>query len=51
MNRHEEGASHNLVPSPAAIAVGATNAKEKVVGGTPTVKHDKTKVPVDSNVN
>ena len=43
----EKGASHDFVPDPTAIAVGAANAKEKAAGGTPTVKLDKTKVPVE----
>ena len=43
-----EGAQHDLVPDPTAIAVGAANAKGKAAGGTPTVEHDKTEVPAET---
>ncbi|OCL03011.1 hypothetical protein AOQ84DRAFT_326592 [Glonium stellatum] len=44
----EDGAPHDVVPDPTEIATGAANAKDKAAGGTPTSKHDKTKVPVET---
>ena len=42
-----EGAPYDLVPDLTTIAVGAANAKGKAAGGTYTVEHDKTEVPVE----
>lgn len=44
----DEGGTHDSVPDPTAMAIGAANAKERAAGGKPTAKHDKTKVPMET---
>lgn len=44
----EEGAPHDSVPDPSAMALSAANAKDKASGGTPKASHDKTKVPMET---
>ncbi|KAF2097591.1 hypothetical protein NA57DRAFT_41798 [Rhizodiscina lignyota] len=44
----EEGAAHDVVPDPTALAVGAADAKDKAAGGKPATTHDKTKVPMET---
>lgn len=46
----EEGAPHDSVPDPTAVAMGAATARDKAAGGTPTAEHDKTKVPMETAV-
>lgn len=43
-----DDAQGDLVPDPTSIAVSAADAKDKAAGNTPTSKHDKTKVPMET---
>ncbi|KAF2431182.1 hypothetical protein EJ08DRAFT_190219 [Tothia fuscella] len=44
----EDGSPADSAPDPTAIALGAANAKDVASGATPTAKHDKTKVPMET---
>jgi hypothetical protein len=44
----DEGAPHDSVPDPSAVALSAANAKEKASGGNPAASKDKTKVPMET---
>ena len=44
----EDDSKAAAVPDPTSIALGAADAKDKAAGGTPTKKHDKTKVPMET---
>lgn len=44
----EDRSPADSVPDPSAIALGAANAKDVAAGVTPTAKHDKTKVPMET---
>ena len=46
----DDGAPQDIVPDPTTIATGAANAKDKAAGGTPSAKHDKTKVPMENAI-
>jgi len=44
-----EGDEHEKsVPDPTRIAIGAADAKDVTAGATPSAKHDKTKVPMET---
>jgi len=44
----ESGAIHDAVPDPAAIALGASDARTNANGGNASSQHDKTKVPMEA---
>jgi hypothetical protein len=44
----EEGSPASSVPDPTSLAVSAADAKDSASGGTPSKKHDKTKVPMET---
>lgn len=44
----ENEGTADSVPDPTSIAVAAADAKDKAAGGTPSEKHDKTKVPMET---
>ena len=44
----DEGAPHDSVPDPSAVALSAANAKEKATGNNPSAAKDKTKVPMET---
>ncbi|KAF2501204.1 hypothetical protein BU16DRAFT_450690 [Lophium mytilinum] len=46
--RGDEDSPSSSIPDPTAIAIGAADAKDKAAGATPTDKHDKTKVPMET---
>jgi hypothetical protein len=44
----ENDSIQDSVPDPTAIALGASDAKEKAAGAKSVKKHDKTKVPMET---
>jgi hypothetical protein len=44
----DDGAPHDSVPDPTAIATGAAVAKRTTTGATVTTETDKTKVPMEA---
>ena len=45
---NDESPVQDSVPDPTRVAVSAATARERVNGGSPGTKHDKTKVPMET---